>query len=261
MSAKIVEEAGFKGIWASSLTLSASLGMQDNNELSPDAMIHQLDYMNEATSLPTLVDGDTGYADIKTFERYVRKLEQRGIAGICIEDKIFPKRNSFLQSETQRLVGIEEFCEKIRAGKEVRKDEDFCVIARVEAFIVGWGVEEAIRRAEAYREAGADAVLIHSKEKTSIEIEAFMTEWGNRHPVVIIPTTYSVTPTEHFRELGISTVIWANQLLRASVKAMQATAHAIHESENAKGVESKIAALAEIFRLQGVVEPRNLTLK
>src|SRR5690606_2512477 len=116
---------------------------------------------------------DTGYGDFNNMRRLVRKLETRNIAGVCIEDKLFPKTNSFIQGERQPLEETETFCGKIQAGKEAQQDDDFCIVARVEAFIAGWGLDEALRRAEAYRQAGADAILIHSKLSRPDEILQF----------------------------------------------------------------------------------------
>ena len=186
--------------------------------------------------------------------RLVRKLEQRDIAGVCIEDKLFPKTNSFIQGERQELEDVETFCGKIQAGKDAQRDDDFCVVARVEALIAGWGLDEALRRGEAYRRAGADAILIHSKQSRPDEILAFAREWGDRCPLVIVPTKYYSTPTEVFREHGISLVIWANHLIRANITAMQTTARSIFETESLVDVEGRVATVAEIFRLQGADE-------
>ncbi|ADN02501.1 phosphoenolpyruvate mutase [Spirochaeta thermophila] len=254
ISAKIVEEAGFKGIWASGLTISASLGVRDNNEASWTQVLEVVEFMSDATNIPILLDGDTGYGNFNNARRLVRKLEQRGVAGVCIEDKLFPKTNSFISGETQPLANTEEFCGKIKAMKDIQEDPDFVVVARVEAFIAGWGLEEALRRAEAYRQAGADAVLIHSKRSDFREIEAFMREWGNRLPVVIVPTKYYSTPTDVFRSAGVRLVIWANHNLRAAISAMQHVSAAIFKSETLMVVEDQIAPLSEVFRLQGASE-------
>jgi phosphoenolpyruvate phosphomutase len=254
LSAKIVEEAGFKGIWGSGLALSAQHAVRDNNELSWTQIIDTLEFMSDATSIPILLDGDTGYGDFNNMRRLVQKLEQRDIAGVCIEDKLFPKTNSFIQGEQQELEDIETFCGKIQAGKDAQEDDDFCIVARVEAFIAGWGLEEAIRRGEAYRQAGADAILIHSKLSRPGEVLQFAREWDNRCPLVIVPTKYYSTPTEVFRDNNISLVIWANHMIRASIAAMQKTARAIHETESLVDVEGQAATVSEIFRLQGAEE-------
>jgi phosphoenolpyruvate phosphomutase len=254
ISAKIVEEAGFKGIWASGLTISASLGVRDNNEASWTQVLDVLEFMSDATSIPILLDGDTGYGNFNNARRLVKKLEQRNIAGVCIEDKLFPKTNSFINGESQPLADIEEFYGKIKAMKETQQDDDFIVVTRVEAFIAGWGLKETLRRAEAYRRAGADAVLIHSKRSDITEIEAFMKEWNGRHPVVIVPTKYYSTPSDRFKELGIQLVIWANHNMRASINAMKNISRQIYREKNLMNVEGKVATIEEIFRLQRAEE-------
>jgi phosphoenolpyruvate phosphomutase len=254
LSARIVREAGFKGIWASGLSISAQFGVRDNNEASWTQVVDNLEFMADAGDLPILLDGDTGYGNFNNMRRLVRKLEQRGIAGVCIEDKQFPKTNSFLNGERQPLADIEEFVGKIAAGKDTQTDPNFSIVARVEALIAGWGMEEALRRAEAYRLAGADAILIHSKLSKPDEIVTFAREWARRSPLVIVPTKYYSTPTEVFRKAGISTVIWANHLVRSAVSAMQSVAKEIYESQTLVNVEDRIASVNEIFRLQDADE-------
>lgn len=254
LSAKIVENAGFKGIWASGLSISAALGVRDNNEASWTQVLEVIEFMSDAVDIPILLDGDTGYGNFNNMRRLVRKLEQRGIAGVCIEDKLFPKTNSFINGEAQPLADIDEFCGKIKAAKDAQTDPDFVVVARVEAFIAGWGLEEALKRAEAYRLAGADAILMHSKKNNASEIKAFMEAWGNRHPVIIVPTKYYSTPTEHFKEWGVSMVIWANHNVRAAITAMEATTKRIFEDQSLINVEGEVASVSHIFELQGADE-------
>jgi len=254
LSARIVREAGFKGIWASGLSISAQFGVRDNNEASWTQVVDMLEFMADASDLPILLDGDTGYGNFNNLRRLVRKLEQRGIAGVCIEDKQFPKTNSFLNGERQPLADIEEFAGKIAAGKDTQQDPDFCIVARVEALIAGWGMDEALKRAEAYRRAGADAILIHSKLSKADEIVTFAREWARRSPLVIVPTRYYSTPTEVFRQAGISVVIWANHLVRSAATAMQSVAKDIRQSETLVNVEDRIVSVDEIFRLQDADE-------
>jgi phosphoenolpyruvate phosphomutase len=253
LSAKIVEEAGFKAIWASGLSISAALGVRDNNELSWTQVLDVAEFMSDATEIPILLDGDTGYGNFNNVRRLVRKLEQRRVAGVCLEDKLFPKSNSFSGDE-QPLADIEEFSNKIKAAKDTQQDPDFCVVARVEALIAGRGMPEALKRADAYYRAGADAILIHSKLSTADQIMSFMKEWDNKCPVVIVPTMYYATPTFAFAEAGISMIIWANHLLRSSLAAMQQTAQRIHEEQSLLTVEKQIAPIDEVFRLQGEAE-------
>ena len=261
LSAKIVEEAGFKSIWGSGLSISASLGVRDNNEASWTQILDVIEFMSDATSIPILLDGDTGYGNFNNARRLIKKLEQRDIAGVCIEDKVFPKTNSFIKGEAQPLADIDEFCGKIKAMKDSQLDDDFVIVSRVEALIAGWGLQEALKRAEAYRKAGSDAILMHSKRSDSLEIEAFMKEWGDRLPVVIVPTKYYSVPTERFRELGISVAIWANHNLRASIKAMQETSSQIYLEESLINVEANVTSVEEIFQLQGAEELAQAEIK
>lgn len=254
LSATIVEEAGFKGIWGSGLSLSAALGVRDNNEASWTQVLDILEFMSDAASIPILLDADTGYGNFNNVRRLVRKLEQRNVAAMCIEDKLFPKTNSFIDREQQPLAEIAEFAGKIKAAKDTQCDPDFCVVARVEAFIAGWGLAEAMKRAEAYYQAGADAILMHSKISTADQILSFMEEWKDTCPVVIVPTMYYETPTSLFEEIGVSMVIWANHLLRSSIKAMQQTAAQIHAEQSLVSVEPEIVPVKEIFRLQNAAE-------
>jgi phosphoenolpyruvate phosphomutase len=254
ISAKVAEEAGFRGLWAGGLCMSAQFGVRDSNEASWTQVLEMLEFMADATRIPILLDGDTGYGNFNNVRRLVRKLEQRGIAAVCIEDKLYPKTNSFIDGDKQELAEIDEFCSRIKAGKDAQIDDDFSIITRVEAFIAGWGLGEALRRAEAYHAAGADGILIHSALSNPSEVLAFKKEWGDRSPVLIVPTKYYATPTDVFREAGFSIAIWANHLLRAGITAMQACAIALAREQNLRSVEDDIASVKEIFRLQGAPE-------
>jgi phosphoenolpyruvate phosphomutase len=254
ISARIAEEAGFKAIWAGGLCLSAQYGVRDNNEASWTQVLEMLEFMADATSVPILLDGDTGYGNFNNVRRLVRKLEQRGVAALCIEDKLFPKTNSFIDGDKQQLSDVDEFCSRIKAGKDAQHDADFTIITRTEAFIAGWGLDEALRRAEAYHAAGSDGILVHSALSRPTEVLAFQKEWAGRSPVVIVPTKYHSTPTDVFREAGFSLAIWANHLLRSAVAAMQETAAAIAREQNLRSVEDRIAPVKELFRLQGASE-------
>lgn len=253
LSAKIVEEAGFKGIWGSGLAISASMGVRDNNEASWTQVLDVVEFMSDATRIPIMLDADTGYGNFNNVRRLVTKLEQRGIAAMCIEDKMFPKTNSFI-GEAQPLADIEEFSLKIKAAKDTQRDPNFSVVARVEAFIAGWGLDEALTRAHAYREAGADAILVHSKRHDVSQVESFTKEWNGAAPIVVVPTMYPETPTDKLEAMGVSLVIWANHLLRASVGAMQGAARKIAESRSVMDLERDIVSVDEIFRLQDATE-------
>jgi len=256
LSAKIAEEAGFNALWASGLCMSAQCGVRDSNEVSWTQVLEMLEYMVDATRVPIMLDGDTGYGNFNNVRRLIRKLEQRGVAAVCIEDKLFPKTNSFIDGDRQQLAEIDEFCSRIKAGKDTQSDGDFCIVTRTEALIAGWGMDEALRRAEAYHAAGADGVLIHSDASSPAEVLAFKREWGDRCPVVIVPTKYYSTPVELFRKAGFSMAIWANHLLRAGIVAMQDCARKLADDGTPIAVEDGLATVQEIFRLQGVEELR-----
>jgi len=254
ISAQIVEQAGFKGIWGSGLAMSAQFGVRDSNEVSWTQVVDILEFMSDATEIPILLDGDTGYGNFNNMRRLVKKLEQREIAGVCIEDKLFPKTNSFIDGERQPLADVDEFCGKIKAGKDSQHNPDFCIVARVEALIAGWGIREALERAEAYHRAGADGILIHSKLSQANEVLEFAHEWGNRSPLVIVPTTYYSTPTDIFRNANISLVIWANHMVRAAVASMEKISADIYANESVIDVEDNIAPVKKLFSLQGAAE-------
>lgn len=253
ISAKIVEEEGFKAVWASGLSISTSLGLRDRNEVSWTQVVDVLEYMADSINIPILVDGDTGHGDFNNVRRFVKKLGQRNIGGVCIEDKQFPKTNSFL-GENQELASIPDFTGKIKAAVDTRDDDNFCIVARTEALISGMGMAEALKRAEAYHAAGADAILVHSKKSNADEISAFMRMWDNRCPIVIVPTKYFDTPVSLFEDIGISTVIWANQNLRSAITSMRETTRQIYHEKSICAAEGNIASLAEVFSLVNMAE-------
>ena len=256
LSARIVERAGFQAIWASGLSLSASHAVRDSNELSTTQLLSTLEHMSDAVSVPILFDGDTGFGNYNTARRLVRKLEERRIAGVCFEDKLFPKTNSFVGSETQELADRVEHSNKLRACKEYQRDPDFTVVARLESLIVGSGLEDALRRAESYVEAGADAILIHSKQSTFDEIDEFCRHFRsiNRScaevPLIVVPTKYYTTPTRTILEAGVTNVIWANHTLRASIHAMETSSKQIYLDQSLRHVEHQVSPIETVFAYQ-----------
>ena len=251
LSAKIVEETGFPAIWASGLSITASLGVRDNNEISYTQLLDVLEYMNDACDLPILVDGDTGYGNFNNACRLVQKLEQIGIAAVCIEDKKFPKTNSFLETKLDALADPLEFAGKIRAMKATQKNPDFVVIARLESLIVGAGVEDAVNRAKMYLAAGADAILVHSKRPNSKDIDDFLAAFDRNVPIFLVPTKYYTVPVSHLtRDKRVRGIIWANHNVRACVTVMQEISKKIYNDCSIANVEGEIAPVTEIFRLQ-----------
>ncbi|WP_231920685.1 phosphoenolpyruvate mutase [Magnetospirillum sp. XM-1] len=253
LSARIVEQAGFEGIWASGLSIATSLGLRDCNEASWTQVLDIVEYMADATSIPIVVDGDTGYGNFNNARMLVRKLCQRHVAAVCLEDKIFPKTNSFI-GEEQELADVAEFCGKIAACKDSQSDPNFSVIARVEALIAGKGVNEALDRAHAYAEAGADAILIHSKKADPAEILEFADRWHHQRPLVVVPTMYYRTPTEVFEKAGVSLVIWANHNMRAAIVAMRETCRHIATTRSLVGIEEKLPTVKDVFNLMNYDE-------
>ena len=252
LSAKLVANNGFDAVWASGLEISASYAVPDANILTMSQYLERACEMNDAVSIPVVADCDTGYGNSNNVIHMVKKYEAAGIAAVCIEDKKFPKANSLLSEGRQELISIAEFVGKIMAAKNAQAFEDFMVIARVEALIAGWGVDEALKRAQDYADAGADAILIHSKANHSEEIKAFCQRWDQRVPLVIVPTTYPVLPVGEMKRLGIKMVIYANQGIRASIKALNTVFSEIRKSGDLSTIGDFIVPLNDIFELQGM---------
>ncbi len=256
LSARIVQEAGFDGVWASGFEISAAHGVPDANILTMSENLDTARFINQAATIPVIADCDTGYGNAVNAIRTVRDYEAAGIAAICIEDNIFPKRCSFYSGVKRELVSLEEHAGKIRACKDAQRDEDFIVIARTEALIAGWGMEEALERGQAYAEAGADMVLIHSKSKTPDEILEFCSRWTGPVPLVTVPTTYAMVTADELFKAGSRIVIYANHGLRSSIPAMQEALGKIRKAERADAADAHIVPLTEVYRLVGVQEMR-----
>jgi phosphoenolpyruvate phosphomutase len=253
MSAKLVERAGFEGIWASGLEISASYGIPDASLISMYQFLEAARSMNEVVEIPVVADCDTGYGNAINVMYMVKRYEEAGIAAIVIEDKKFPKDNSLLAGGRQELLRVEEFEGKIEAAKVAQRDSHFMVIARVEALIAGWGQEEAQMRAHRYADAGADAILIHSKSKDPQEIVQFVTDWDRDTPLVLVPTMYSSLKEQEIKELGkVKMVIYANHGLRASIKAMEMLFNKIKRDGGIYDLDEMIDPVDHVFDLQEV---------
>ena len=260
LSAKIVEETGFKAIWASGLTMSATFGLSDRNEASWSQILDVVDAISDHVEIPVLMDGDSGFGDFNNVSRIVGKLNQRGGAGICLEDKLFPKQNSFI-GEQQELVDANEFCGKIMAAKDSQLDSDFCVVARTETLVSGRSMEEAYDRASAYHDAGADAILIHSKKSDANEVLDFAQKWQMKAPLIIVPTKYYRQPTADYYSAPISAVIWANHCLRASITAMRKSMEEVYKNQSVLPIEDSIATLDQVFSLTNEFEVQEAVKK
>ena len=242
----------FDGIWSSSLTDSATKGLPDNSSLSFSARISSLNDMMDVTSKPVVFDADNG-GQIEHLPFLVRSLERSGVSAIIIEDKIGLKKNSLFSNQSGTKQDKPKlFANKIKRICNSRQSNDFMVIARIESFIVGKNLKDALTRAEIYSKSGADAILIHSKEKTPAEIFSFAKEFRkskNFIPLVSVPSTYSKVYEKDLIKNGFKMVIYANQLLRAAYPAMQNTAGTILKNSRAFEADKKIIPIKEIINL------------
>jgi phosphoenolpyruvate phosphomutase len=256
LSARLAEEAGFDAVWASSFGLSTVRGVPDASLLTMSEMLEAARAMADATRIPVIADCDTGFGNAINVIRAVGEFEASGIAAICIEDNVFPKRCSFYPGVKRELASVEEHAGKVAAAKSAQRDPEFFVIARTEALIAGWGSDEALARARAYADAGADAILIHSKHPDLSELRAVASRWDRAAPLVAVPTTYPDTSLAELAASGFRIVIYANQSLRASVTAMREALARLRAGET-RAVESRIASLEEIYELVRLAELRD----
>ncbi len=252
---KIEEEERIKefdGMWVSSLCDSTAKGKPDIEVVDFSSRLGTINDILEVTTKPIIIDGDTG-GQAEHFVFSVRSLERLGISAIIIEDKVGLKRNSLWGTEViQELDTVENFAEKISAGKKAQVTDDFMIIARIESFIVGAGLEDALRRAHAYIEAGADGIMIHSKEKTPREIFDFCREYNkfvDAVPLVVVPTSYCHVTEQELQEAGVNLVIYANHLIRSAYPAMVNTARNILLNERALECEEECMSINEILNL------------
>ncbi|MFT2020544.1 isocitrate lyase/phosphoenolpyruvate mutase family protein [Streptomyces sp. 796.1] len=247
LSARLAEEAGFDVVWSSGLEISATAGVPDANILAMGECLHAAADLAASVVVPVLADCDSGFGNVNNVIHMVRSYEARGVAGVCIEDKQFPKLNSFIEGN-QDLAPLDDFAGKIRAAAETRTD--MLVVARLEALISGQGMAEALRRADVYGRAGADALLIHSKRQDPAEVFAFRDAYRGDLPVIVVPTTYNQVTVEELEQRGFAMAIYANQALRSSIRAMRETLSRIMRDGTTLNVEPELAPLKEIFDLQ-----------
>ena len=246
-----VDGKSFDAIWESSLTDSASKGKPDIELVSMDSRVQTINEILEVSTKPIIVDVDTG-GQIDHFKYMVRTLERLGVSAIIVEDKQFPKINSLVPNAKHKRESISNFCEKIKAGKGAQITEDFMIISRIESFIVGDGLEDAIERAKAYIEAGTDGIMIHSKQPTAHEIFDFCDEYKKfkkKVPLIAVPTTYNIVCENKLKYHGVNIIIYANHLLRASYKAMKEVAEIILRDEKSRGVDDDCCSVKELFEL------------
>ena len=257
MSAKLVENAGFDAVWAGSFAISATHALPDASILTMTEFLNAASIMANACNIPIIADCDTGFGGPSNVTHMVRKYESAGISSICIEDKIFPKQNSLLEGGQNDLLSEKEFVAKILAANEAKNSKDFLIIARIEALISGLGMKEALKRADAYEKAGANAILIHSKQKNPDEIFEFTDTWKGNIPIVVIPTTYDSVKLSDIYEHKIKMVIYANQTLRAAYSAMENLLKEMVVTEKISDIKQKMSSMNEIFDLQEMYDIKN----
>jgi len=250
MSAKLVEIHGFDAVWAGSFAISATHALPDASILTMTEFLDAASRMADACEIPVIADCDTGFGGPSNVSHMVKKYENAGIAAISIEDKLFPKQNSLLENGKQDLLSEKDFVAKIIAAKNAKTNQDFMIIARIEALISGHGVKEALSRADAYENAGADAILIHSKKDTPEEIFEFCDSWNGKIPIIAIPTSYPSVTLDELISHKIKVVIYANQTLRVTYSAISDLLKQISSSQSLSQVSQKFSSMEQIFQLQ-----------
>lgn len=249
------EEKVFDGIWVSSLCDSAWRGRPDNEFVDFSERLHTIREIMEVTTKPIILDGDTG-GRMEHFTEHVRTLERMGVSGIVIEDKSGLKQNSLLDGEVNQILEEKEiFSEKIKKGKEALLTKDFMIIARIESFIAGKDVVDAMERARCYVTAGADGIMIHSKKKEGTEIREFLELFREEYPdivTIVVPTAYDSLREKELEDMGAGVIIYANHMLRSAYQAMLQTAECILKEE--RGMEAGnlfCASVEDILQITG----------
>ena len=250
LSAKLVEINGFDAIWAGSFAISATHALPDASILTMTEFLNAATNMEESCNIPIIADCDTGFGGPSNVNHMIKKYEKSGIAAVCIEDKTFPKQNSFLEDGKQELLPEKEFVAKIIAAKEAQENPNFILIARTESLISGMGMKEAIKRANAYEKAGADAILIHSKQDSPDEVFEVSESWGGTLPLVVVPTSFPTVKIDELISHKIKMIIYANQTLRATHAIISKVLAQLKNSTSINDISVDMTSMQEIFQLQ-----------
>tara|TARA_Y100000389_G_scaffold149126_2_gene148378 strand:+ start:4060 stop:5355 length:1296 start_codon:yes stop_codon:yes gene_type:complete len=247
-------EYEFDGMWASSLTDSTAKGKPDIEAVDTTSRINTINEIIEVTSKPIIYDGDTG-GKPEHFIYTVKNLERIGVSAVVIEDKVGLKKNSlFGDTANQKQDSIENFSEKIRAGNNAKRTNDFLIIARIESLILNQGMNDALSRADAYINAGAGGILIHSKSESEEEIFEFVKKYRDKHsaPIVVVPTTFNHVSLSEFKQIGVDVVIYANHLLRSAYPAMVNTAQSILKNGRTQEIEKNLMSIKDIINFTDI---------
>ena len=257
MSAKLVEKGDFDAIWASGFGISASRALPDSGIITMTELLDAVRFMAEACNLPVIADCDTGYGGPNNVRHLVKKFENAGIDGICIEDKIFPKENSLFKDGKQDIIAKKDYVAKLLAAKNARKNPDFLIIGRTESLIAGLGVDEAVERADAYEKAGADIIFIHSRKDTPNEIFEFCKLRTGKIPVMIVPTAYPTVTLDELKSHGVGMVAYAHQTTLAAYAAISEAVEQLSKTKSLSDLNVKLASMEDVFKLQGMHKIKN----
>ena len=258
LTSRLAEGYGFDAVWVSGLAVATmTYAIPDVNLTTMNETLEQAVRLDRATDLPVVADCDNGFGGLNNVVRTLVEFEAAGIAAISIEDNLFPKRNSLLGADTKReLIPMGEQARRLRAAKAAQGSDDFVLIARIESLIAGHGIEDACARADAYVDAGVDAILIHSRDKTLAEIDGFLSSWRGLGtvPLVAVPTLFPTFTDTDLRAKGFNLIILANQPMRAAVKAVEETLGTLQRERRASAVDGHIATVDHLFELVGTAE-------
>jgi phosphoenolpyruvate phosphomutase len=252
MSAKLAEMNDFDAVWASGFGISSARALPDAGILTMTELLDAVTFMAEACNIPVIADCDTGYGGPNNVAHLVRKFENAGIAGICIEDKTFPKENSLFKDGKQEMIAKKDFVAKLVAAKNAKRNREFVIIGRTEALIADLGVEEALERATAYEKAGADIIFVHSRKKDPDEIFEFYEKWKGKIPIMAVPTAFPTVTLDELKSRGVQMVVFAHQTTLAAFAAISDVVKQMSKIKSLDDLETKLASMDDLFKLQGM---------
>ena len=231
--------------------------LPDSGIITMTELLDAVRFMAEACNLPVIADCDTGYGGPNNVRHLVKKFENAGIDGICIEDKIFPKENSLFKDGKQEMISKKDFVAKLVAARNAKQNDDFVIIGRTEALIADLGVDEAIDRANAYEKAGADIIFTHSRKTSPDEIFEFCKQWKGKIPLMIVPTAYPTVTLDELESHGIAMVVYAHQTTLAAFAAVSDVIKQMSKVKSLSDLNINLAPMEDVFNLQGMQKIRN----
>ena len=252
MSAKLAETNDFDAVWASGFGISSTRALPDAGIITMTELLDAVTFMAEACSIPIIADCDTGYGGPNNVAHLVRKFENAGISGICMEDKTFPKENSLFKDGKQEMIAKKDFVAKLVAAKNAKRNREFIIIGRTEALIADLGVEEALERAAAYEKAGADIIFVHSRKKDPDEIFEFYKRWKGKAPIMAVPTAFPSVTLDELKSRGVGMVVFAHQTTLAAFAAISDVVKQMSKIKSLDDLETKLASMDDLFKLQGM---------